>query len=121
VNGVNAAELRRSLLELHRLLLDFQRRQVERISGRMSPAELLQAATDDLRFSWLNELFHPIAALDQAHHDEDTAGAEQALARIRALIAPPDPESGFGRRYLQALQEEPEIVLVHRDVTAALS
>jgi hypothetical protein len=119
VNGVTV-DLRRSLLELHRLLLDFQRRQVERVSGRMSPAELLQAATDDLRFSWLNELFHPIAALDQAQHDDDQAGAEQALEKVRALIAPPDPESGFGRRYLQALQDEPDIVLIHRDVTSAL-
>jgi len=114
-------DLRRSLLELHRLLLDYQRRQVERISGRMSAAELLQAATDDLRFSWITELFGPIAALDQAHHDEDPAAAEQATERIRALLAPPDPESAFGRRYLQVLQDEPDVVLVHRDVTAALA
>ena len=114
-------DLRRSLLELHRLLLDHQRRQVERISGRMSAAELMQAATDDLRFSWITELFGPIAALDQAHHDEDEAGAEHAVAQLRALLAPPDPESGFGRRYLQVLQEEPSVVLVHRDVAAALT
>ena len=114
-------DLRRSLLELHRLLLDHQRRQVERISGRMSAAELMQAATDDLRFSWITELFGPIAALDQAHHDEDPAAAEQATERIRTLLAPPDPDSAFGRRYLQVLQDEPDVVLVHRDVTAALA
>jgi hypothetical protein len=114
-------DLRRSLLELHRLLLDVQRRQVERVSGRMSAAELLQAATDDLRFNWIQDLFQPIAALDQAQHDEDTAAAEQATERIRALLVEPDPETGFGRRYLQVLQEEPSVVLVHRDVTAALT
>ena len=115
------ADLRRSLLELHRLLLDHQRREVERISGRMSAAELLQAATDDLRFSWITELFGPIAALDAAVHDEDDVAAEQALTQVRGLLVPPDPESGFGRRYLQVLQEEPDVVLVHRDVTAALT
>lgn len=114
-------DLRRSLLELHRLLLDVQRRQVERISGRMSAAELLQAATEDLRFSWIQELFQPIAALDAAHHDGDEAAAAQATTQIRALLVEPDPESGFGRRYLQVLQDEPDVVLKHRDVTAALS
>ncbi|MDA0184790.1 hypothetical protein OJ997_31095 [Solirubrobacter phytolaccae] len=114
------ADLRRSLLELHRLLLDVQRRQVERISGRMSAAELLQAATDDLRFSWITELFKPIAALDEAHHDGDDAAVERATEQIRALLVEPAPDSGFGRRYLQVLQDEPAVVLVHRDVTAAL-
>lgn len=114
-------DLRRSLLELHRLLLDHQRRQVERISGRMSAAELMQAATDDLRFSWITEVFKPIAALDAAAHDEDDAAAEQAITQLRALLVPPDPDSSFGRRYLQVLQEEPSVVLVHRDVTAALA
>ncbi len=114
-------ELRRSLLELHRLLLDVQRRQVERINGRMSPGELLQAATQDLRFSWINELFEPIAALDAAYSDDDEAAADQALERVRALLVEPDPEGSFGRRYLQVLQDEPGVVLVHRDVTAALT
>lgn len=117
---MTAPDLRRSLLELHRLLLDHQRRQVERISGRMSAAELLQAATEDLRFSWITELFGPIAALDAAHHDGDEAAAERATEQLRGLLLEPDPEGGFGRRYLQVLQEEPAVVLVHRDVTAAL-
>lgn len=114
------ADLRPSLLALHRQLLDVQRRQVEAFSGRMTPTELMQAATDDLRFSWIKELFEPIVALDQAHADEDEAGRERAVERIRALLAAPDPESSFGRRYLQTLQDEPAVVLAHRDVTAAL-
>ena len=114
------AELRRSLLELHRLLLEHQRRQVEKINGRMSPGELLQAATQDLRFSWINELFEPIAALDAAVSDGDDAAAETAVERVRALVVEPDPEGAFGRRYLQVLQEEPGVVLVHSRVTAAL-
>ena len=114
------ADLRNSLLQLHRLLLQHQQRQVEKINGRMSPGELLQAATQDLRFSWINELFEPIAALDAAVADGDDAAAEAAVARVRSLVVEPDPEGSFGRRYLQVLQDEPDVVLVHRDVTAAL-
>ena len=117
--GVNV-ELRNALLELHRLLLQHQQRQVERINGRMSPGELLQAATNDLRFSWINELFEPIAALDAAVSDGDDPAAEAAVTRIRGLVVEPDAEGSFGRRYLQVLQEEPGVVLVHSRVTAAL-
>jgi hypothetical protein len=115
------ADLRPNLLRLHRLLLQHQQRQVERINGRMSPGELLQAATNDLRFSWINELFEPIAKLDAAVSDGDDAAASAALERIRGLLVEPDPEGAFGRRYLQVLQDEPDVVLVHRDVTSALT
>ena len=43
------------------------------------------------------------------------------MERVRALLVEPDPEGSFGRRYLQVLQDEPGVVLVHRDVTAALT
>jgi hypothetical protein len=87
--------------------------EVERFGGRMTPGELLQAATEDLRFSWLRELSQLIVALD----DEP----EAALGRARALIAPPDAETPFGARYLHCLQAFPDVVLAHRDATAALA
>ncbi len=43
------------------------------------------------------------------------------MAYARALLAPPDPDSSFGARYLRVLQEHPAAVLAHRDVTAALA
>jgi hypothetical protein len=115
----DTSAVRRALIELHRVLLNAQRIQAERFGGRMSSSELLQAATDDLRFSWLKELSAAIAALDQAHAEEDPAGAEAAVARARALLNPPDAESAFGARYLRALQDDPDVVFAHRDLTAA--
>ena len=95
--------------------------QVERFGGRMSASELLQAANEDLRFAWLKELSQLIAALDQAATDDDAATTEALLAKARALLAPPDPETAFGARYLRALQEHPAVVFAHRDATAALA
>ena len=43
--------------------------QAERLDGLMNLAELLQAAVDDLRFSWLGRLTVPIGALDAALAD----------------------------------------------------
>jgi hypothetical protein len=116
-----ALDARSALLELHRVLLGAQRVQAERFGGRMSSSALLQAATEDLRFSWLTQLSELIAALDQARGDEDAEATEAALERARALIAPPDPETAFGRRYLLALQEHPEVVFAHRDAAEALT
>jgi len=116
-----ADALRPALLALHRHLLEAQRLQTERVSGRMSAGELLQAAAEDLRFDWLKELSELISALDHAQATDDTAGTEAVLTRLRALLAPPDPDTPFGALYLKALQDHPDVVLAHRDVTAALA
>jgi hypothetical protein len=99
--------LRQALLELHGRLLEAQRLQAERFGARMSASEVLQAAAEDLRFSWLKELSELIAALDQARADDDADAREAAVAKARDLLAPPDPESTFGARYLRALQTIP--------------
>jgi hypothetical protein len=117
----DVASLRQALLELHRRLLDAQRIQAERFGGRMSASETLQAAADDLRFSWLKELSELIAALDQARAEDDDAASEGEIARARELLDPPDGGTAFGARYLRALQDHPDVVLAHRDVTAALA
>jgi hypothetical protein len=43
------------------------------------------------------------------------------VGRARELLAPPDPDTPFGARYLRALQDHPEVVMAHRDVIAALA
>ena len=52
--------------------------------------------------------------------DADPPLLASAVAHARELLAPPDPASAFGARYLQALQDHPEVVMAHRDVVAAL-
>jgi hypothetical protein len=113
--------LRTAVLHLHRELLQIQRTQAERFGGRMSAAETLQAAADDLRFSWLRELSTLLTDLDHARSAGDEEQVVAAVERARALLDPPDAESAFGARYLNVLQEHPEAVLAHRDVTAVLA
>src|SRR4051812_43347031 len=116
----DVASVRRALLELHRRLLEAQRLQAERFGGRMSASELLQAAAEDLRFAWVKELSELIAALDHARAEGDDAAAEVLIGRARELLAPPDPDTAFGARYLRALQDHPDVVMAHRDVTVAV-
>ncbi len=112
---------RDALLELHRRLLGAQRIQVERSDGRMSANELLQAAVADVRFSWLTRLSELIAGLDGARAEADTEATDATLAEARELLAAPDPSTWFGSRYLQTLQDHPDVVFAHRDATAALA
>ena len=112
--------LRDALVELHRRLLATQRIQAERFGGRMSASEVLQAAADDLRFSWLKDVSELVAALDAAVADDDPVAIDLLVARARELLGPPDPDTAFGARYLRVLQEDPSVVIAHRDVMAAL-
>jgi hypothetical protein len=112
---------RDALLELHRGLLRAQRVQVERTDGRMSANELLQAAVADLRFGWLTQLSELIADLDRARAEADGEAVGEALARARELLTAPDPSTWFGGRYLEMLQDHPDVVFAHRDATAALT
>jgi hypothetical protein len=116
----DARRVRTALLELHRELLEAQRIQAERFGGRMSSSEVLQAAADDLRFDWLRTLSGLVAELDEAVREGEDERVAAALDRARELIAPPDPATPFGARYLQALQDHPEVVMAHSAVTAAL-
>jgi hypothetical protein len=89
----------------------------------MSASETLQAAADDLRFSWIRAVSVLISELDEAIGTDDSEG-RAAVGRVvrqaRDLFVPPDPATSFGARYLRALQDHPEVVLAHRDVVAAL-
>jgi hypothetical protein len=117
----DVAAARAALLELHRELLQAQRIQAERFAGRMSASEVLQAATEDLRFAWLQSLSQLLGELDQAIAAADRDAAEAVVARIRELLSPPDPGTAFGMRYLRALQDHPEVVLAHGALMASLA
>jgi hypothetical protein len=118
---IDTTHARNALLELHRRLLAAQRIRIERSDGRMSANELLQAAVADPRFGWLSGLSELIAGLDHARAEADTEATDAALAAARALLTAPDPGTEFGTRYLQTLQEHPDVVFAHRDATLALT
>jgi hypothetical protein len=117
-------DLRDALLAVHRELLQAQRADHERLYGRMTESELLQAVVTDLRFDWLRPLSRlatDIDALlaDPERRDEPVAAAE-LVDRARGLLAPPDPGAPFGGRYLRALQDEPGVGVAHGRLAALL-
>lgn len=118
--------LRNHLLRLHKSLLDSERaayeRDVERIT---STGQYLQLVLNDPWFAWLHELSKFIVVIDEQLDDkEKPATAEDAdrlTARARDLIAPSESAShnGFARKYFDAMQRDPDVVLAHRDMVRA--
>ena len=116
-------DLRRALLHLHKTLLDWERAAYERIHGRVSSHDLLHAILNDPQFAWLRPLSELIVRIDElmAHEAPDTSADVNAiLDRARALVSPEDPSGAYTQRYHAALQEHPDAVFAHRDVSLLL-
>ena len=116
-------DLRRTLLHLHKTLLDWERSAFERIHGRVSSSELLSAIVEDRQFGWLHPISQLIVHIDQTvdlELPESGAEVEAIVARARAVTAADEKGTPHAQRYHTALQEHPDAVFAHRDVTSVL-
>ena len=113
-------EMRNGLLKLHKTLLDSERAVYERDVARISSTgEYLNLVLDDPWFAWLHELSQFIVLVDETLDFEDPAteaDAERLIARARELVSPSENGSVFARRYFEAMQRDPGVVLAHRDM-----
>ncbi len=113
-------DLRNGLLRLHMTMLDSEKaayeRDVERIT---SPSQYLNLALNDPWFAWLRELSQFIVMIDETLDLEEPAtpdDAERVIAEARSLISPSETGEGFARRYWDAMQRDPGVVLAHGDM-----
>jgi catechol 2,3-dioxygenase len=116
-------ELRARLLNLHKVLLDDARAAYELDRGRVrSPGNLLQLVINDPWFAWLHALSELVVRIDQSlEHEGPTNGDGVALAdQVGRLLTASEDGEGFARRYFEALQRQPAVVLAHADVRRAL-
>lgn len=114
--------LRAGLLRLHKTLLDSEREAYERDVARItSRGQLLELVMNDPWFAWLHELSRFIVAVDEYLDSKEPtteAEGERLLSHARDLVAPSEwgSANGFGRRYFEAMQRDPGVVLAHRDM-----
>ncbi len=112
--------IRHELLRLHKSLLDSERAAYERDVARItSTGQYLGLVLNDPWFAWLHELSQFIVLIDETLEDQqpDTvADDERLIAQARTLVSPQEEGSGFARRYFEAMQRDPAVVLAHRDM-----
>jgi hypothetical protein len=116
-------DLRRGFLHLHKTLLDWERVAYDRKHGRASPAELLSIVMRDPQFAWLHPLSELIVRIDtmlDVEHPEPRVEYDAIIRQARALVAPAASGGVYAERYHAALQELPDAVVAHGQVTGVL-
>jgi hypothetical protein len=115
---------RRALLRLHLALLESERLTYERGRGRVGGSgEFLQLVINDPWFAWLRPLSEIIVRLDEMlehAHETTEDDALGALRQAAALVSPAGGGGEFARRYQEALQRSPDVVLAHSGASKSL-
>jgi catechol 2,3-dioxygenase len=118
------ADLRARLLQLHKALLDDARATYEMDRGRVgSNANLLQLVINDPWFAWLHSLSELVVRIDEAVEPDAPATASDAAAlvdQVERLLTASEHGEGFQRRYYDALQRQPAVVVAHAEVRRVL-
>ena len=117
-------ELRTRLLALHQTLLDDAKSQYEMDRGRVAgPAALLQLVINDPWFAWLHQISEIIVRIDEmtfADPPRSETDARTLIDRIDRLLVPAEHGDTFARRYYDAIQRQPAVVLAHGGVKRVL-
>jgi hypothetical protein len=106
------AELRAALLELHKTLLEVERRDYEKAHGRLTPQQFLDALLHNPTFAWLQPLTTLMVALDE--------GDDASLTQLRGLFDASEQPDAFQQRYVPALHRSPDLAYAHGVLMRAL-
>jgi hypothetical protein len=112
-------ELRLALLRLHKTLLDMERREYERVSGHVTAGELFRLVIDHPQFAWLHNISEFVVRLDEALAAEAAVTPQEtssAITLARKMFAPSESGDAFQKKYFDAIQLDPAVVMEHADL-----
>ena len=115
---------RNLLLQLHKMLVDFERENYEMLNGPVTTGQFLHLLLEHASFAWLKEFSNLIVVVDEMFSQKDgvQAGAIDAeLSRLRDLTAMKDVTEDFQAKYQYALQESSEIAGKHAELKNLLA
>ena len=115
-------DLSRELFRLHGLLLGRERRTYERMHGPVAGHALLQLLLHHDHFAWLRSLSGLMARVDEMVDTDEPVTADDAqrlLDETHRLLKSGD-SGAFQNKYRDALQESPDVVMVHAGITEVL-
>jgi hypothetical protein len=124
--AVTLTHLRNALLRLHKVLLESERSLYERDVAKIeSPGQFLGLLMEDPWFAYLRELSGLVVQIDERIDDKklppETSDAVIYLRKARALLTPSESGQGFEKRYFEALQRDPDVVLAHADASRIIN
>jgi catechol 2,3-dioxygenase len=117
-------DVRVSLLNLHKALLEDARTAYEMDRGRVGTnASFLQLVINDPWFAWLHPLSGLVVRIDETLQADTPATESDGSALVDEVARLLSPERGpaeFARRYYEALQRQPAVIVAHADVRRIL-
>jgi hypothetical protein len=111
--------LRLTLLQLHKTLLDMERRDYEREHGKVNTGELFRLVIDHEQFAWLHNISEFVVRLDETLAGEVPVTPEDTRSAImlaRKMFAPSESGDAFQKRYFDAIQRDPAVVMEHAEL-----
>ena len=93
--------LRLALLQLHKTLLDMERREYERVHGNVNTGELFRLVIDHEQFAWLHNISEFVVRLDETLAGEVPVTPEDTRSAImlaRKMFAPSESGDAFQKR-----------------------
>jgi hypothetical protein len=118
-------DLSKSLLRLHKTLLDAAKIEYELKFGTIaSVSEYFQLVIDDAHFAWLRKISALVALIDEAASIRRAASEPDALALLkeaRILLDFGDENEDFNNKFQTALQKNPDAVINHNDALGLLA
>ncbi len=111
--------LREALLHIHKSLLDMERRAYEKDHGSVTAGELFRLVVDDPQFSWLHNVSEFVVRIDEAlASDEGVTDTDShvAISLARKIFAPSETGDGFQKKYFDAIQKDPAVVMEHAEL-----
>jgi hypothetical protein len=111
--------LRLALLSVHKTLLDMERREYERIHGKVTVGELFRLVVDHQQFGWLHNISEFVVRLDETLAGEAPVTADDvrtAFSLARKMFAPSESGDAFQKKYFDAIQLDPAVVIDHAEL-----
>jgi hypothetical protein len=109
----------KSLLRLHKTLLDTERKRYELVNGKVqSTGEMLRLVLDDAHFAWLRILSGQIVLIDEFLASKQTTIEMDGISLIEQtarLLNFEDENENFGNKFQAALQNDSNSVISYNE------
>jgi hypothetical protein len=111
--------LRHALLLIHKTLLNMERRDYEREHGAVNTGELFRLVIDDPQFAWLHNISEFVVRIDETLAGKEPVTVEymrESFVLARKMFTPTESGDAFQKKYFDAIQREPAVVMDHADL-----
>jgi hypothetical protein len=104
--------------------MEVERENYERAVGRVNTSyKMLHLVMHDPAFAWLHNLSELVVQIDELLDSDQESREAEAVALLdqaRLLLVPSETGDDFQRKYYEALQQSPDVVLTHSEAVKLL-